>query len=147
MSLKETLNNDIKIAMKAKDKETLAVLRMIKTAVQAAEIDKKEELNAEEELTILAREAKQRRESLAEFVKAGRDELVAKTEAEIEIVERYLPKQLSVEEVKEVIATVAEKIGATTQKEFGKLMGAVMQELKGKADGNVIKEQVKAHLG
>ena len=133
--------------MKAKDKETLAVLRMIKTAVQAAEIDKKEELNAEEELTILAREAKQRRESLAEFVKAGRDELVAKTEAEIEIVERYLPKQLSVEEVKEVIATVAEKIGATTQKEFGKLMGAVMQELKGKADGNVIKEQVKAHLG
>ena len=147
MSLKETLNNDIKTAMKAKDKETLAVLRMIKTAVQAAEIDKKEELNAEEELTILAREAKQRRESLAEFVKAGRDELVAKTEAEIEIVERYLPKQLSVEEVKEVISTVAEKIGATTQKEFGKLMGAVMQELKGKADGNVIKEQVKAHLG
>ena len=147
MSLKETLNNDIKTAMKAKDKETLAVLRMIKTAVQAAEIDKKEELNAEEELTILAREAKQRRESLAEFVKAGRDELVAKTEAEIEIVERYLPKQLSVEEVKEVIATVAERIGATTQKEFGKLMGAVMQELKGKADGNVIKEQVKAHLG
>ena len=147
MSLKETLNNDIKTAMKAKDKETLAVLRMIKTAVQAAEIDKKEELNAEEELTILAREAKQRRESLAEFVKAGRDELVAKTEAEIEIVERYLPKQLSVEEVKEVIATVAEKIGATTQKEFGKLMGAVMQELKGKADGNIIKEQVKAHLG
>lgn len=147
MSLKETLNNDIKAAMKAKDKETLAVLRMIKTAVQAAEIDKKEELNAEEELTILAREAKQRRESLAEFVKAGRDELVAKTEAEIEIVERYLPKQLSVEEVKEVIARVAEKIGATTQKEFGKLMGAVMQELKGKADGNVIKEQVKAHLG
>ncbi len=147
MSLKETLNNDIKTAMKAKDKETLAVLRMIKTAVQAAEIDKKEELNAEEELIILAREAKQRRESLAEFVKAGRDELVAKTEAEIEIVERYLPKQLSVEEVKEVIATVAEKIGATTQKEFGKLMGAVMQELKGKADGNVIKEQVKAHLG
>ena len=147
MSLKETINNDIKTAMKAKDKESLAVLRMIKTAVQAAEIDKKEELNAEEELTILAREAKQRRESLAEFVKAGRDELVAKTEAEIEIVERYLPKQLSVEEVKEVIATVAEKIGATTQKEFGKLMGAVMQELKGKADGNVIKEQVKAHLG
>ena len=147
MSLKETLNNDIKTAMKAKDKETLAVLRMIKTGVQAAEIDKKEELNAEEELTILAREAKQRRESLAEFVKAGRDELVSKTEAEIEIVERYLPKQLSVEEVKEVIATVAENIGATTQKEFGKLMGAVMQELKGKADGNVIKEQVKAHLG
>lgn len=146
MTLKETINNDIKTAMKAKDKDTLAVLRMIKTAVQSAEIDKKGELNPEEELTILAREAKQRRESLSEFVKAGRDELVAKTEAEIAIVERYLPKQLSVEEVKAEIAAVAAEIGATTQKDFGKLMGAVMGRLKGKADGNTIKDQVKAHL-
>lgn len=147
MSLKETLNNDIKIAMKAKDKETLSVLRMIKTAVQSAEIDKRAELSAEEELTILAREAKQRRESLAEFIKAERQELIQKTEQELEIVERYLPKQLTVEEVKAEIAKVASEIGATTQKDFGKLMGAVMKTLKGKADGNTIKEQVKAHLG
>lgn len=146
MTLKETLNNDIKVAMKAKDKATLDVLRMIKTAVQSAEIDKKAELNAEEELTILAREAKQRRESLAEFIKAERTDLIEKTEAEIAIVERYLPKQLSVEEVQAEIAKVASEIGATTQKDFGKLMGAVMGRLKGKADGNTIKEQVKAHL-
>ena len=143
MSLKETINNDIKTAMKAKDKETLAVLRMIKSAIQAAEIDKKSELTEEEELTILSREAKQRRDSIAEFEKAGRQELVEKTQGELVIVEKYLPAQLSLEEVQ---AKIAEQVGATTQKEFGKLMGAVMQALKGQADGNVIKEQVKAHL-
>ena len=130
MSLKETINNDIKTAMKAKDKETLAVLRMIKTAIQAAEIDK----------------AKQRRDSIVEFEKANRPELVEKTQGELVIVEKYLPAQLSLEEVQAKIAEIAEQVGATTQKEFGKLMGAVMQALKGQADGNVIKEQVKAHL-
>lgn len=99
MSLKETINNDIKTAMKAKDKETLAVLRMIKTAIQAAEIDKKSELTAEEELTILSREAKQRRDSIVEFEKANRPELVEKTQGELVIVEKYLPAQLSLEEV------------------------------------------------
>ena len=97
MSLKETINNDIKTAMKAKDKETLAVLRMIKTAIQAAEIDKKSDLTAEEELTILSREAKQRRDSIAEFEKANRPELVEKTQGELAIVEKYLPAQLSLE--------------------------------------------------
>ena len=101
MSLKETINNDIKTAMKAKDKETLAVLRMIKTAIQAAEIDKKSELTAEEELTILSREAKQRRDSIVEFEKANRPELVEKTQGELVIVEKYLPAQLSLEEVQE----------------------------------------------
>ena len=143
MTLKETINNDIKTAMKAKDKETLAVLRMIKTAIQAAEIDKKSELTPEEELTILSREAKQRRDSIVEFEKANRPELVEKTQGELVIVEKYLPAQLSLEEVQ---AKIAEQVGATTQKEFGKLMGAVMQALKGQADGNIIKEQVKAHL-
>ena len=95
MSLKETINNDIKTAMKAKDKETLAVLRMIKTAIQAAEIDKKSDLTPEEELTILSREAKQRLDSIAEFEKANRPELVEKTQGELAIVEKYLPAQLS----------------------------------------------------
>ena len=97
MSLKETINNDIKTAMKAKDKETLAVLRMIKTAIQAAEIDKKSDLTPEEELTILSREAKQRRDSIVEFEKAERQELVEKTQGELAIVEKYLPAQLSLE--------------------------------------------------
>lgn len=107
MSLKETINNDIKTAMKAKDKETLAVLRMIKTAIQAAEIDKKSDLTPEEELTILSREAKQRRDSIVEFEKAGRQELVEKTQGELAIVEKYLPAQLSLEEVQAKIAEIA----------------------------------------
>ena len=94
MSLKETINNDIKTAMKAKDKETLAVLRMIKTAIQAAEIDKKSDLTPEEELTILSLEAKQRRDSIVEFEKAERQELVEKTQGELAIVEKYLAAQL-----------------------------------------------------
>lgn len=146
MSLKETMNNDIKTAMKAKDKETLAVLRMIKSAIQSAELDKRDELTPEEELTILAREVKQRRESLAEFIKAEREELVAQAKQEIAIVERYLPKQLSIEEVREVIANTAKELGVDSQKGFGQLMGAVMGKLKGQADGNVIKDEVKAYL-
>lgn len=146
MSLKETLNNDIKVAMKAKEKEVLSVLRMLKTAVQSAEIDKKAELTPEEELTILAREIKQRRESLAEFVKAERQELIEKVTHEIEVVERYLPKQLSSEEMDEVIAQTAAELGVDSMQGFGRLMGAVMSKVTGQADGNVIKEKVKEFL-
>ncbi|MGY3724474.1 GatB/YqeY domain-containing protein [Granulicatella balaenopterae] len=146
MSLKEVLNNDIKTAMKARDKATLDVLRMIKSAVQKEELTKKAELTAEEELTILSREAKQRRDSLAEFIKAEREDLIEKTKVEISIVEKYLPKQLSAEEVQEIIRETAKDIEADSMKAFGKLMGAVMPKLKGKADGNVIKEEVKKFL-
>ena len=146
MSLKEVLNNDIKTAMKARDKATLDVLRMVKSAIQSAEIDKKAELTAEEELTILAREAKQRRDSLAEFMKAGREDLVEKTKVEMSIVEKYLPKQLSVDEVKEIIEKTAKEIEVDSMKGFGKLMGALMPKLKGKVDGNVIKDEVKKFL-
>lgn len=146
MSLKEVLTQDIKQAMKAKGKLTLDVLRMIKSAVQSFEIDKKNELTEEEELTILSREAKQRRESLQEFLKAERLDLVEKVKQELEIVERYLPKQLSVEEIQTTIKETALELGVSSKTEFGKLMGAVMQKLKGKADGNVIKEEVKNFL-
>lgn len=146
MSLKEVLTQDIKQAMKAKEKLTLDVLRMIKSAVQSFEIDKKNELTEEEELTILSREAKQRRESLQEFLKAERLDLVEKVKQELEIVERYLPKQLSVEEIQTTIKETALELGVSSKTEFGKLMGAVMQKLKGKADGNVIKEEVKKFL-
>lgn len=146
MSLKEVLTQDIKQAMKAKEKLTLDVLRMIKSAVQSFEIDKKNELTEEEELTILSREAKQRRESLQEFLKAERLDLVEKVKQELEIVERYLPKQLSVEEIQTTIKETALELGVSSKTEFGKLMGAVMQKLKGKADGNVIKEEVKNFL-
>lgn len=140
MTLLETLNNDIKTAMKAKDRDRLDVLRMLKTSVQMAEIDKKKPLDQAEELTILSRELKQRKESRKEFHDAGRDELVAHVDHEIEIVETYLPKQLSTEEVLTEVKAIADKIGAKSKADFGKLMGASVKALKGEADGNMIKE-------
>lgn len=146
MSLKENINSDLKVAMKAKDKDSLAVIRMIKSAIQSAEIDKKAELDSQEELAILSREVKQRRDSLLEFEKAGRQDLVDHVKKEIEIVEKYLPKQLSVAEIQDVIKTTAAELSVDSMQGFGKLMGTVAGKLKGQADGNVIKDQVKAFL-
>ena len=146
MSLKENINNDLKVAMKAKDKDSLAVIRMIKSAIQSAEIDKKAELDLPEELAILSREVKQRRDSLLEFEKAGRQDLVDHVKKEIEIVEKYLPKQLSVAEIQDVIKSTAAELSVDSMQGFGKLMGTVAGKLKGQADGNVIKDQVKAFL-
>ncbi len=146
MSLLTTVNEDIKTAMKARDKETLAVLRMIKSSLQNEEIKKGSALNEEEELTVLSREMKQRRESLTEFKSAGRDDLVEKLEKEIAIVERYLPKQLSEDELRAIVKKTADRVQASSMKDFGKVMGAVMSEIKGQADGNEVNRLVKEQL-
>ena len=136
MSLLTTLNDDIKTAMKAKDKETLAVLRMLKTAIQNDQIKAGRELNGEEELTVLSREMKQRKDSLSEFEKAGRDDLV----------EKYMPQQLTEEEIRQLVQEVMTQTGATSPKDFGKVMGAMMPKVKGKADGNQVNAIVKELL-
>lgn len=146
MSLLATLNEDMKHAMKAKDKETLQVIRMLKAAVQKEQIDAGRDLSDEEELTVLSREMKQRRDSLAEFEKAGRDDLTADVKKEIAIVEKYLPAQLSETEIRDIVKAAIEKTGATSPKEFGKVMGAVMPQVKGKADGNQVNAVVKELL-
>lgn len=146
MSLLTTLNADMKTAMKAKDKKTLTTVRMLKAALQNEQINSGHELNADEELTILSREMKQRRDSLTEFEKAGRDDLVAGLKDEIVIVEKYLPAQLTEAEIQEIVAAAIAKTGATSTKEFGKVMGAVMPQVKGRADGNVVNATVKKLL-
>ena len=146
MSLLTTLNDDIKTAMKAKDKETLAVLRMLKTAIQNDQIKAGRELNGEEELTVLSREMKQRRDSLNEFEKADRNDLAEKVKVEIAVVEKYLPAQLDEAEIRQIVAGAIEKTGASSSKEFGKVMGAVMPQVKGKADGNQVNAIVKELL-
>jgi uncharacterized protein YqeY len=146
MSLLTTLNDDIKTAMKAKDKETLSVLRMLKTAIQNEQIKAGRDLNGEEELTVLSREMKQRRDSLAEFEKAGRDDLADKAKIEITIVEKYMPEQLSEEEIRQIVQAAIDQTGASSAKEFGKVMGAVMPKVKGKADGNQVNAIVKELL-
>lgn len=132
--------------MRAKDKERLAVIRMLKASLQNEEIKVGHELNADEELTILSREMKQRRDSLAEFEKAGREDLSEKVKIEIAIVENYLPAQLTDEEIRQIIAQAIAETGATSAKEFGKVMGAVMPKVKGKADGNQVNAIVKELL-
>lgn len=146
MSLLSTLNDDIKTAMKAKDKVTLQVIRMLKASIQNEQIKAGQDLNEEEELTVLSREMKQRRDSLAEFEKAGRDDLAEKVKGEITVVERYLPAQLSAEEIRGIVKAAIEKTGAASPKEFGKVMGAVMPQVKGKADGSQVNAVVKELL-
>nr|WP_282916388.1 GatB/YqeY domain-containing protein [Enterococcus cecorum] len=140
------MNDDMKTAMKAKDKETLQVIRMLKASIQNEQIKAGHELNADEELTVLSREMKQRRDALSEFVQAGRDDLVEKVKVEIAIVEKYLPKQLTEEEIRQIVSEAIEKVKATSAKEFGKVMGAVMPLVKGEADGNQVNAIVKELL-
>ncbi|MFQ9654334.1 MAG: GatB/YqeY domain-containing protein [Enterococcus sp.] len=147
MTLLSTLNDDMKTAMKAKDKETLQVIRMLKASIQNEQIKKGADLNEEEELTVLSREMKQRRDSLTEFEKADRTDLAEKVKGEITIVEKYLPAQLDEAEIRQIVAGAIEKTGASSPKEFGKVMGAVMPQVKGKADGNQVNAIVKELLG
>lgn len=147
MTLLSTLNDDMKTAMKAKDKETLQVIRMLKASIQNEQIKKGADLNEEEELTVLSREMKQRRDSLTEFEKADRTDLAEKVKGEIAIVEKYLPAQLDEAEIRQIVAGAIEKTGASSPKEFEKVMGAVMPQVKGKADGNQVNAIVKELLG
>lgn len=146
MTLLSTLNDDMKTAMKAKDKESLSVIRMLKASLQNEQIKVGHELNDEEELTILSREMKQRRDSLTEFEKAGREDLVEKVKSEIIIVEKYLPQQLSEEEIRQIVSQAIANTNATSASEFGKVMGVVMPQVKGKADGNQVNAIVKELL-
>ncbi|AEA00555.1 MULTISPECIES: GatB/YqeY domain-containing protein [Aerococcus] len=142
----DQLNQDMKEAMKAKDKFRLSVIRMLKGALQKAEIDKEEALTDDEELSILSRELKQRKDSVNEFHEAGRDDLADQTAKEIEIVENYLPKQLSEEEITQAVKEVIDQVGASSMKDFGKVMGTAVAKLKGQADGNQIQKIAKSLL-
>jgi uncharacterized protein YqeY len=147
MSLLERLNIDMKQAMKNKEKDKLSVIRMVKASLQneAIKLGKKE-LSEDEELTILSREVKQRKDSLHEFDKAGRQDLVDKLHTEISIVELYLPKQLSEEELLEIVKQTISEVGAKSKAEMGKVMAAIMPKVKGKADGSLVNKFVQQHL-
>ncbi|HYK72105.1 MAG TPA: GatB/YqeY domain-containing protein [Pseudoneobacillus sp.] len=147
MSLLEILNNDMKQAMKNKEKDKLSVIRMIKASIQNEAIKLgKQELSEEEELTVLSREMKQRKDSLHEFDKAGREDLVEKLQQEIAVVELYAPKQLSEEEIAHIVKEAIVEVGATTKADMGKVMSALMPKVKGKADGSLVNKLVQQHL-
>lgn len=146
MSLLETLNADMKQAMKDKNKEALSVIRMVKSTVMNEQISLGHDLTPEEELTVLSREVKQRQDSLAEFEKGGREDLAAGIRSELTILAKYLPAQLTEEEIVAIVAAAIEQTGATGPKDMGKVMGVVTPQIKGKADGKVVADLVKATL-
>ncbi|MDA5108662.1 MULTISPECIES: GatB/YqeY domain-containing protein [Brevibacillus] len=146
MSVMERLDQDMKQAMKDKAALKLSVIRMVKAALKNEEISKGRLLSEDEELTILTRELKQRRESLQEFEKAGRDDLAAKTREEIDVLSAYLPAQLSEDELRGIVRDAIAATGASSKKEMGKVMGAIMPKVKGRADGALVQKIVSEEL-
>ncbi|MCU9592968.1 GatB/YqeY domain-containing protein [Caldibacillus thermolactis] len=142
MSLLERLNEDMKVAMKNKDKHKLSVIRMIKSSLQNEAIKLGRDLKEDEELTVLSREVKQRKDSLREFETAGRSDLVEKIQTELTYVEHYLPEQLSEDELKTIIQDAIQQTKATSKSDMGKVMGVVMPKVKGKADGSLVNKLV-----
>jgi uncharacterized protein YqeY len=148
MSLKETIIADLTSAMKAKDADRLSTLRMVKANLMNRQIDKGEELTDDEVQKALQSLVKQRRDSIEQYEKAGRDELAAKEALEISHIEHYLPQSASPSEIEAAVAAAVEESGATSMKDMGVVMKAVMQKLLGKTvDGKLISESVKAKLG
>jgi uncharacterized protein len=147
MSLKDQINNDLKEAMRSKDQQRLDTLRMLKSAVKYNEIDAGHELNDQELLAVVGKEAKQRRDSIAEYDKAGRTDLVRQEQAELAILEAYLPRQLSADEIKARARAVIADMGVTDIKGIGPVMKRLTTELKGQADGKLINQVVRDLLG
>lgn len=149
MTLKEQLTEDMKEAMKAREagKLRLAVIRMVRSSIKNIEINEKKDLNDEDVLAVLMKEVKMRQDSLEEFKKADRQELIAQAEEEIKILQAYLPAALSDDELKAIVAEVIAAVGATSPKDMGKVMPQVMAKAKGRADGKRINAMVKTLLG
>ena len=148
MSLNETLAADITAAMKAKDAPKLSALRMLKAAVMNKGVEKGRDLDDSEVTQVVASLVKQRRDSIEQFEKAGRTDLVAKETGEIAVLEAYLPPAASPEEIDAAVAAAIAESGAASQKDIGKVMKAVMPKLAGKhADGRTINEAVRRQLG
>jgi hypothetical protein len=151
MSLKTKISDDIKAAMKAKDKVRLETLRSIKKVILDKETTVRpkgqEELTEEQELEVLSQLAKQRKDSISQYQDAGREDLAAKESQELAIIEEYLPQQLSEAEIEAVVDGLIAQVGASSPKDMGKVMGPAMKQLKGRADGSQVQAMVKAKLG
>ena len=145
--LLEKLNEDLKVAMKNKEKDRLNTIRAIKTALMNEKIKLMvENLTEDQENAVLAREVKQRKDSIADFTKADRQDLVENEEKQLSVLETYLPKQLSIDEIKKLIEEVVEKVNASSMKELGKVMAVLSPMLKGKDDMSIVTQFVKEYL-
>lgn len=147
MSLLEQLTNDMKEAMKAKDKVTLGVVRMVKSSVSNEQIKLGHDLTADEELAVLSREMKQHVEELESYKDADREDLAEEIQGQIDVLKRYMPEQMSEEEVVAVVKETIAEVGASSKADLGKVMGALMPKVKGKADGKLVNQTVQSLLG
>ncbi|WP_213975195.1 GatB/YqeY domain-containing protein [Tepidanaerobacter acetatoxydans] len=146
MSIKDMLNNDMKAALKAGEKEKLSVIRMAKSAILYAEKEKLHELDDEEVIEVLFKEVKKRKNDINEYERLGKAEVVESLEREIAILSSYLPRQLTDEEVEEIVRQTIIEVGANSIKDMGKVMGTAMPKVKGRADGSLVSETVKKFL-
>ena len=147
MTLSERINNDLKEAMKSKDSFRLSVIRMVKGAMQLAKPNPREELTYDDVITVISKQIKMRNDSIKEFEAAGRSDLVEQNKKEIEILNTYMPKQLSEEELTEIIDKVFEEVKPTSQKDMGLIMKNISPLVKGKADMSLVNKLVKERLG
>ena len=148
MGLEEKINADLKAAMMAKDEVGLRGIRAIKSAILLAKTEKGSTgvITPEKEVQMLQKLVKQRKDSITEFEKANRQDLIVKEQQEVAIIEKYLPSMMSEDEVREVVKKAIAETGATTQKEMGKVMGLVSKQLAGKADNKLVADTVKSLL-
>lgn len=142
----DKLTSDMITAMKAQDKETLAVIRMVKAAIQLEEINKQKKLDDDDVVAIVSKQIKMRKESIAEFEKANRQDLIEKTQAEINILNKYLPEQLSDEELDAIISDIIAKVEAKSTNDMGKIMKELSPLVKGKADMGKVNQMIKEKL-
>jgi len=146
MSLRETINQDLKNAMKAKETKKRDALRLLTSAFKQIEVDERKELTDDDVIKIIQKQVKSRNDAAAQYKEANREDLMTIELDEIAVYEPYLPAQLSDEELTKMVTIVIEKVGATTMKDMGKVMGMASKELAGKADGKRINECVKILL-
>ncbi|MCH8957439.1 GatB/YqeY domain-containing protein [candidate division KSB1 bacterium] len=146
MEIQNRLSEDLKTAMKAKEKIKVETIRMVRAQLKDFQIAKGDELTEEDEISVLINAAKKRKEALELYEKSDRQDLIEQEKQELEIISAYLPAQLSKEEVEKVVLKVIEEVGASSPQDLGKVMGATMKDLKGKADGKMVQEIVREKL-
>lgn len=144
--MKERIVNDLKEAMKAQNKELLAVIRMVKGAISLEEINTKKELTDDEVISIIAKQIKTRKESIEDFKKGNRQDLIDQTNREIEILSKYMPEQLSTEEVNAIIDEIFDLVKPSSMADMGKLMGLAKEKLNGRADMGYVSKTIREKL-
>lgn len=146
MELKELIKNDLNASLKSGDKITRDVLRLLNSDIKNKEIELRKDLNDNEVISVMKNSAKKRKDSIEQFTKGGREDLVSREEKELEVLKKYMPEQIGEKEIKAIVQDVIKKSEATGASDFGKVMKEVMQRAKGTADGKMVSGIVKEEL-